>query len=176
MRISPFLTVMTVGCIVVSMAGTSRAQFAGGAQGFGGAQGGGAHAGAAGQGLMGPGIPTFSPVTGAAPMGGGMNAQQQMAQIYMLYGMLGGMGRGNVSRGVSNPFVGGYGMGGLPSLDTSTPSNYSPSGSYGTSDRKAELRAQRAEQKKLAKLAKAKPPAAKAASKTSRKKNAPQQQ
>ena len=70
----------------------------GGAQGFG----------------PGHGMPSFSPVTGGSPMmGGGMGAQQQMAQIYMLYGMLGG--RGNVSTGVANPFVNG-GFGSLPYL------------------------------------------------------------
>ena len=57
------------------------------------------------------------------PMAAGMNMQQmQMAQMYMLYGMM-GMGRGNVSTGVANPFVnGGFGMqgGGNPYLESPT--------------------------------------------------------
>src|SRR5580704_11565844 len=101
MHMSRFLSVMVVAYFVVATASAGWSQIAGGPQGFGGGQGaGGAQGFGGGQGMggaqgfgPGQGMPSFSPVTGGSPMmGGGMNSQQQMAQIYMLYGMLGGMG------------------------------------------------------------------------------------
>jgi hypothetical protein len=132
-------------------------------------------AGGAGFGGM-QNLRSFSPVTGAGPMAGNMSSQQQMAQIYMLYGMMGGMGGGGVQRGPSNPFVGGFGMGSNPYLDSSPAAGNAPAGGYGSAKngsaaRKAALRAQRAEQKNQTKLAKVKVPKAKPAGKNARAKN-----
>ncbi|HEX4142666.1 MAG TPA: hypothetical protein VHY91_03875 [Pirellulales bacterium] len=160
MRSSRFLSTLAVGSILLWLSAIASAQMAGGA-GFGGMQG----------------ANNFSPATGAAPMAGGMSSQQQMAQIYMLYGMLGGGGRSNVTSGVANPFAnGGFGMGSLPYLDSSSPGGNAPTAKSGSAARKAALRAQRAEQKSQAKSAKVKAPKVKPASKTSRLKNAPAQQ
>jgi hypothetical protein len=166
---SRFLSTVIVGFLfgflVVSLAPAASAQMAGGA-GFGGMQG----------------MRTFSPVTGGGQMGGGMSSQQQMAQIYMLYGMLGGMGGGNVHRGPSNPFAnGGFGPASNPYLDSPMPAGNSYSGGYGSptsgsAAKKAALRAQRAEQKSQAKLAKVKVPKVKPASKSTHAKKAPAEQ
>lgn len=157
MSSSRFLSMIAVGSLAVAFVPTASAQMAGGAN-FGGMQG----------------MHTFSPVTGAAPTGGGMSSQQQMAQIYMLYGMLGGAGGGNVTRGPSNPFAnGGFGMGSMPYLDSSTPAGNASSAKTGSAARKAALRAQRAEQKNQGKLAKVKVPKVKPASKSNPKKNVP---
>jgi hypothetical protein len=136
-----FVCALILGCVVLALPAAASAQMVGGPPG---------------------GLRPFSPVTGATPFASGMSAQQQqMAQMYMLYGMM-GMGRGNVSTGVANPFVnGGFGMGSQPSFDS--PQDYGPAyGQRGAGSNRDELRAQRAEKKRLAKANAAAAKAAKA--------------
>ncbi|HTU26220.1 MAG TPA: hypothetical protein VMF30_12520 [Pirellulales bacterium] len=157
MSANRFFMAVAVTSLALLATGTASAQINSGGAAFGGMAG----------------INTFSPVTGAAPMGGmgGMNAQQ-MAQIYMMYGMMGMGGNRGVVSGVPNPIVTG-GFGSLPYIDDSTQQGQSNHAAPKNSSaaRKAAARAERAEQKNQAKLAKAK-----SASKTSRKKNAAAQQ
>jgi hypothetical protein len=148
------LIITAVVCVLAaSLATTSSAQMVGGLPG---------------------GMRTFSPVTGAQPFANGMSAQQQqMAMMSMMYGMMGGANRG-VSSGVANPFAnGGFGMGSQPSLESPADFGSASSKHYGASTNRSELRAQKAEQKRLAKANAA---AAKAAGKSKSKKNAAGQQ